>query len=118
MHIKSNDTIEVIAGADRGTRAKVLRVLGETQKVVIEGVARVYKHVRRSQSNPRGGRLSKEMPISISNVMLVCPACGKPTRTGAKLKEDGSKHRYCKQDGCGKEIGQIAPSHKKKASLK
>ncbi len=115
MHIKSSDTVEVIAGADRGTRAKVLRVLGDDRKVIVEGVARVYKHVRRSQKNPRGGRLSKEMPIAISNVMLVCPSCGKATRTGARLKDDGSKHRYCKLDGCGKEIGQIAPSHKKTA---
>ncbi len=112
MHIRSNDTVEVITGADRGTRAKVLRVLADANKVIVEGVARVYKHVRRSQKNPRGGRLSKEMPIAMSNVQLVCPACGKPSRTGASIREDGSKVRVCKN--CGKDIGQLSPVRKKK----
>jgi large subunit ribosomal protein L24 len=122
MHIRTNDIVEVIAGFDRGTRAKVLRVLGEEQKIVVEGVNRVYKHVRRSQKNPRGGRLFKEMPVSISNVMLVCPSCSRPTRTGARLHDDGSKHRVCKRKTCGKEIGQLSPprdkSRKKPAAIK
>ena len=59
MHIRSNDQVEVIAGADKGTRAKVLRVLASREKVVVEGVGRVQKHMRRSQQNPRGGRLSQ-----------------------------------------------------------
>ena len=113
MHIKTNDTVEVITGADRGTRARVLKVLAENNKIVVEGVNRVYKHVRRSQKNPRGGRLSKEMPMAISNVMLVCPSCGRPTRTGARLHDDGSKHRVCKQKTCGKEIGQLSPDREK-----
>jgi len=76
---------------------------------------RVYKHVRRSQRNPQGGRLSKEMPIQISNVLLVCGSCGKATRSGARFLADGSKERYCKK--CGKTMGQIAPpreAHAKK----
>ncbi|HEV2970101.1 MAG TPA: 50S ribosomal protein L24 [Pirellulales bacterium] len=113
MHIRANDIVEVIAGFDRGTRAKVLRVLIEERKIVVEGVNRVYKHVRRSQKNPRGGRLFKEMPVSISNVMLVCPACSRPTRTGARLHDDGSKHRVCKRKTCGKEIGQLSPPREK-----
>ena len=76
MWIKANDTVKVISGEDRGTRGKVLRVDHEASKLVVEGVNRVYKHVRRSQRNPQGGRLSMEMPISVSNVMLVCGACG------------------------------------------
>ncbi len=116
MHIKSGDTVELISGVDRGTRAKVLRVLGSREKLIVEGVARVYKHMRRSQQNPRGGRLSKEMPIHGSKVMLVCPACGQRTRTGAKLHADGSKHRFCKRKACGKEIGVINPGRKKKAA--
>jgi large subunit ribosomal protein L24 len=116
MHIHSNDTVEVISGADRGTRAKVLRILARKEKVIVEGVRRVYKHMRRSQQNPQGGRLSKEMPFSISNVMLICPACGKTTRTGVKRHEDGSKYRICRRKTCGKEIGQIAPSHQQRAA--
>jgi large subunit ribosomal protein L24 len=115
MHIRSNDQVEVIAGADKGTRAKVLRVLKSRDKVVVEGVARVQKHMRRSQQNPRGGRLSKEMPIAISNIMLVCPACGRRTRTGVRTLDDGSKQRYCKRKECGKNVGALSPAKKKKA---
>ena len=110
MHIRADDQVEVMTGKDRKVRAKVLRVMREEGKVVVEGVNRVYKHMRRSQKNPRGGRLQKEMPIKLSTVQLVCPSCGKPTRTGVRLKDDGSKHRFCKQ--CSAEIGQISPAKK------
>ena len=84
----------------------------------MEGVNRVYKHVRRSQRNPQGGRLSKEMPVPISNVQLVCEGCSAATRTGARYLDDGSKERYCRK--CGRSLGQISPpraayqQHKKK----
>ena len=85
MWIKANDNVKVISGEDRGTRGKVLRVDHEASKLVVEGVNRVYKHVRRSQRNPQGGRLSMEMPISVSNVMLVCGACGAAARGRAPV---------------------------------
>jgi large subunit ribosomal protein L24 len=107
MLIRVDDTVEIIAGDDRGTRGKVLRVDLRSGKVVVEHVNRVYKHVRRSQKNPQGGRLSMEMPISLSNVLLVCERCGATTRTGARYLEDGSKERFCKKCGAGN--GQIAP---------
>jgi large subunit ribosomal protein L24 len=107
MHIRVNDTVEVITGDDRSNRGKVLSVDREAGKLVVEGVNRVYKHVRRSQRNPQGGRLSKEMPVRISNVLLVCPRCNAATRTGARLLNDGGKERYCKS--CGSAIGAIAP---------
>ena len=107
MHIRVDDTVEVIAGDDRGNRGKVLRVDRSGGKLVVEGVNRVYKHVRRSQRNPQGGRLSMEMPVQISNVLLVCEACGQKTRTGVRYEEDGSKVRYCKK--CSAGIGQISP---------
>ena len=76
MHIRKDDQVEVIAGDDKGTStdrkiAKVLRVLPERNKIVVEGVNRVYKHLRPSQKNPQGGRLSKEMPIDVSNVLAL-----------------------------------------------
>ena len=80
MWIKAEDTVEVTVGVDRGTRGKVLRVLLTDGKAVVEGVNRAYKHVRRSQRNPQGGRLSMEMPISLSNMLLVCQACGAAPR--------------------------------------
>jgi large subunit ribosomal protein L24 len=113
MWIKANDTVEVIAGDDRGQRGKVLTVDRQAGRVVVEGVNRVYKHVRRSQKNPQGGRLSKEMPVQVSNVALVCPKCGKPTRVGARFVDDGSKERYCKK--CGASVGEISPARTNQA---
>jgi len=107
MHIRVDDSVLVIAGDDRGTRGRVLTVDHAAGKLVVEGVNRVKKHVRRSQRNPQGGRLSKEMPIQLSNVLLICQACGAATRTGARFLEDGSKVRYCKK--CSASIGQISP---------
>jgi large subunit ribosomal protein L24 len=120
MHIRVGDTVEIIAGADTGsadqpTRGKVIRVLREEQKVVVEGINRVWKHIRRGPKNPQGGRLSKEMPVSWSNVMLVCERCNKAARTGARLLPDGAKERYCKK--CDAGIGQIAPARASRAKL-
>ena len=117
MHIHVDDLVEIIAGADRSTkveqrRGKVLKVLHEQRRVVVEGVARVYKHVKRSQQNPQGGRLSKEMPIAVSNVMLVDPTTDQPTRVGVRILEDGSKERYSKSSGAA--MGLIAPAKKSK----
>ena len=111
MHIKTNDTVVVIAGDDKDERGKVLAIDHDKGRLVVEGVNRVYKHVRRSQKNPQGGRLSKEMPVQISNVLLLCTRCGKGVRTGARLAKDGSKERFCKK--CGTGLGQLSPAKKK-----
>ncbi|HEY4309555.1 MAG TPA: 50S ribosomal protein L24 [Pirellulales bacterium] len=116
MHIRVGDTVEVICGDGRGQQSKVLSVDHSAGKAIVEGVNRVYKHMRRSQRNPQGGRLSKEMPVQLSNVMLVCPGCGKASRTGARRANDGSKERFCKK--CGANAGQIAPSPSKSAKKK
>lgn len=115
MLIKVDDTVEVIAGNWRGERGKVLGIDGKAQTVVVEGVNRVYKHVRRSQKNPQGGRLSKEMPVRASNVMLICPQTNERTRVGVRYLADGSKERYAKKSGVS--LGEIAPpraAHAKK----
>jgi len=113
MHIRVDDVVEVISGEDR-VRGRVLRVLRDEGKIVVEGVNRVYRHIRRSQKNLQGGRLSKEMPVSISNVLLVCTSCNKPSRTGARFRADGTKERYCKR--CEAAIGVLAPPRKSHAS--
>ena len=115
MRIRVDDTVEVITGDDRGTpddpmRGKVVRVDHKAKKVVVEAVNRVYKHVRRSQKNPQGGRLQMEMPIDVSNVRLVCGTCGKPTRVGVRYLDDGAKERFCKK--CTASLGQIAPARR------
>lgn len=108
MHIKLNDTVKIITGDDAGVQGKVLSVDHQTKKVLVEGVNLVYKHVRKSQRNPQGGRLSKEMPVQASNVLLCCPACGEPSRTGSRYADDGVKERFCKR--CGKSAGAISPA--------
>ncbi len=107
MNLRVDDTVEVLTGDDRGVRGRVLSVDREAGKVIIEGVNRVYKHVRRSQKNPQGGRLSKEMPVQMSNVALVCSSCSAASRTGARYLNDGSKERFCKK--CGAADGRISP---------
>lgn len=101
--IRSKDLVCVTAGADKGKRGKVIRVDPRTGRVLVEGVNMAYEHVRRSRKNPQGGgRLEREMPLSAANVMLVCPHCDKPTRTGRKAAASGARLRVCKK--CGKEI--------------
>ena len=114
MRIKANDTVKVISGEDRGTTAKVIRVNRKAGKLVVEGVNRVYKHVKRSQKNPQGGRLSKEMPVFACNVLLVCEACGAATRVGVRYLPNGAKERYCKK--CGASNGQVSPAKAKYAT--
>ena len=105
MLIRAGDLVEVRTGNARGTRAKVLTVQPLKGRLVVEGVNRVYRHVKRSQKNQQGGRLSKEMPIDASNVLFVCGACGKATRLGVKVAADGGRSRVCRK--CGADQGAL-----------
>ena len=96
--IKTGDTVMVIAGKDKGKVGKVLKVIPEKERVIVEGVRIVKKHVRPSPKYPEGGIIEMEAPIHISNVMLVDPKTGKPTRVGIKII-DGKKYRYAKRSG-------------------
>jgi len=99
MHIKKDDMVEVLTGEDKGKRGRVLRVDRANNKVLVENVNRVYKHLKPNRRNQQGGRLSKEMPINASNLALICPQTGKPTRVGVRYLPDGSKERYSKRSG-------------------
>lgn len=114
MHIRTGDIVEVITGVDKDVKGKVLHIDREIGRVTVEGVNRVYKHVRKSQRNPQGGRLSKEMPIQISNVQLMCPKCNRGVRTGVKILDTGVKQRVCKR--CEANLGEISKPKKKAAS--
>jgi large subunit ribosomal protein L24 len=114
MQIRVNDEVIIVAGASKGRRGKVLKVDREDSRVVVEGVNRVYKHVKRSQKNPQGGRLSKEAALPMCNVMLVCPQTGKPTRVGVRYLADGSKERFSKKSGAS--MGVLAPANSKYAT--
>ena len=98
-HVKKGDMVQVLAGNDRGKVGQVLRVDRRKGKVLVQGINRVYKHLRPSRRYPRGGRIQKEMPMSISNVLPVDPKANRPTRVAFVLHEDGSKERVAKKSG-------------------
>jgi large subunit ribosomal protein L24 len=120
MYIRKDDTVVVITGDDAGgktpTIGRVLRVLREKNKVVVEGVNRVYKHLKPSRRNPQGGRLSKEMPIDASNVQLYCQTCKAGVRIGRRYSSDGRKERYCKK--CGGSLGVLSKARAAYAAKK
>jgi len=93
LHIKKGDLVEVIAGDDKGVRGKVLTVYLASGRVVVEGVNRVFKHVRPSRTNPQGGRLQKEKSIHASNVLPVHPKTNRPTRVRFVTDDKGQKKR-------------------------
>ncbi|HAA90121.1 MAG: 50S ribosomal protein L24 [Thermoanaerobacterales bacterium 50_218] len=98
VHVRKGDTVIVITGKYAGKRGKVLQVFPATQRVIVEGVNIVKKHMRPTRSMPQGGIVEKEAPIHSSNVMLVCTKCDQPTRIGKKLV--GQKYyRVCKKCG-------------------
>ena len=99
MHVKRGDTVAVIAGKDKGKEGKVIEAMPEVNKVIVEGVAVAKKHQKARMQGQESGIINKEMPIDASNVMRVCPKCGKPARVGVKTFEDGSKAKYCKKCG-------------------
>jgi large subunit ribosomal protein L24 len=109
-HIKTGDQVMVITGRDKGRTGRVLRILAGRERVVVEGVNRVWKHVRPSQRTPQGGRIQKDAPIHISNVMPVDPTTGKPTRIRIQML-NGEKHRIAVKSGM--DMGRIG----KKAAL-
>ena len=112
MKIRKGDTVEVISGSSKGTRGTVLTVDPSAGKVTVEGVNRVYKHVRRGHpKSPQGGRLHVELPIDASNVQLICPETDKPTRVGVRTAADGSKELFARRSEVS--LRQLAPAPKK-----
>ncbi|MDD9303700.1 MAG: 50S ribosomal protein L24 [Desulfobacter sp.] len=102
MRIKKDDKVKVLTGKDKGKIGKVLKVVKKTNRVVVENINVVKVHQRPTQANPQGGIVDKAMPIDISNLMLMCNSCVKPTRIGIKQLEDGKRVRICKK--CDQQI--------------
>lgn len=98
-HVKKGDTVVVIAGNDKGKTGEVLLVNAAKGSVLVQGVNRVYRHLRPSRQHPQGGRIQKEMPINISNVLPVDPKTNEPTRVGFRTTDAGAKERYAKKSG-------------------
>lgn len=107
-HIKKGDIVMVICGDDKGKQGRVLRMFPKTDRVLVEGVNRVFRHVKRSQKNPQGGRLEKEAPVHISNVQPI--VSGKATRVGFQKQDDGVKNRVARGNHpqAGTSLGVVA----------
>ena len=101
-HVKRGDTVGVIAGKERGKRGKVLRVLVDRSRVLVEKVNMIKKHQRPTQKVRQGGIIEREGTLALSNVLLICSRCDRPVRSGMKILTDGRKIRVCKR--CGESI--------------
>lgn len=102
VHVRRGDTVGVIAGRERGKRGKVLRVHPDKGRVVVERVNMIKRHQRPTQKLRQGGIIEREGPLALSNVLIVCPRCDKPSRIGISVLADGRKTRLCKR--CGESI--------------
>ena len=102
VHVKTGDTVVIMSGRDRGKQGKVLAVSPEEGKVIVEGRNMVTKHVKPRRMGEQGGIVKAEGALYACKVQIVCPHCGKPTRVGHKLYEDGTKGRICKK--CGESL--------------
>jgi large subunit ribosomal protein L24 len=99
LHVKKGDQVVVITGKDKGKKGTVLQAFPTENRVLVEGVNIVKRHTKPNQVNPQGGIIEKEAPIQASNVMIVDPKTGAPTRVGKKILADGTKVRYAKKSG-------------------
>ena len=104
LKVRRGDNVRVMSGKDRGKEGRILAVFPEDRRIIIEGVNMIKRHLKlraaRGRSGQEGGIISKEAPVHVSNVQIVCPSCG-PTRVGYKIA-DGSKSRVCRK--CGGEL--------------
>ncbi len=102
LHIRRGDAVGVIAGKERGKRGKVLRVLRDSERVVVEHLNMIKRHQRPTPKLRQGGIIEREGPLALSNVLLVCGRCDRPVRVGVKVLNDGRKVRACKR--CGESV--------------
>ncbi|MDD5645140.1 MAG: 50S ribosomal protein L24 [bacterium] len=99
LHVKKNDVVQVVSGANRGKTGKVLRALHDSGRVIVEGLNFRKKHTKPSRDNQQGGIVQKEGSISVSNVLLYCPSCKKGVKTKHEVRKDGTKTRVCRKCG-------------------
>jgi len=99
MKLRKGDRVKVLSGKDKGKEGTIARVIPEKNRVIVDGVNVVKKHQKSSQRVRQGGIIDRDMPVNASNVAIVSPADGKPTRIGYRIDDDGNKHRICKRTG-------------------
>ncbi|MCQ2482290.1 MAG: 50S ribosomal protein L24 [Clostridia bacterium] len=110
IHVKKDDNVVVISGKDKGSKGKVIKTNPENGRVFVEGVNMTKKHLKAKNQTAPSGIVDREGSIDASNVMLICPKCGKATRVAYKVNEDGSKNRVCKK--CGEVIDTVKKASK------
>ena len=99
LHIKKGDTVVVISGNNKGSKGRVLEIIRKTDRAIVEGVNMIKKHTKPNAETPQGGIVEREAPVHISNLMLVDPKTGKPTRVSRKVNDDGKIVRISKKSG-------------------
>lgn len=99
LHVKTGDTVVVLSGESKGTEGKIVEIVREKGRVIVEGVNIISKHTKPNAKSPQGGIIKREAPIHISNVMVVDSSNGKPTRIGRRLNTEGKLVRYSKKTG-------------------
>lgn len=97
LHIKKNDTVKVLAGKDKGKTGKVLKVFPDRKRAIVQGANFTKKHKRKTRQDDQGGIVQREASVNLSNLLVVCKGCNRPTRIGVDVLADGSKVRYCKK---------------------
>ena len=95
-HVKKNDLVMVTAGKDKGKTGKVLRIVTKKDRLIVEKINMIKRHVKPSQK-AKGGIMERESPIHVSNVMIYCEKCAKPVKVGNRILEDGKKIRFCRK---------------------
>lgn len=115
MKLKIGDEVQVLAGKNKGKKGKITRLLHVSNKVVVEKVNIITKHIKKT-AQKAGEKITYEAPIHSSNAMIVCPHCGKPTRVAHKTLRDGKKQRVCKK--CGESLDRIITTNKTSSKQK
>jgi large subunit ribosomal protein L24 len=102
MRIRKGDRVEVLSGKFRGRQADVMRAFPKSGKVIVDGVNMAKRHTKPTGQMMQGGIIDKDMPLPVSSVAMICGACGKPTRIGTRIDEQGRKLRVCRK--CGSDL--------------
>jgi large subunit ribosomal protein L24 len=102
LGIKKNDTVQIISGDEKGKKGRVLSMLSKEDRIIVEGINMIKRHMKPSKKYSQGGIIEREASVNRANVMLVCPKCDKPTKIGNKILENDKKIRLCKK--CGEVI--------------
>ena len=116
MRIKKGDYVQVISGEEKGKKGRVLRVMPRKDKIIVEGINYIHKHMRKTQKNPQGGRVQKEAPVHVSNVMMFCPNAQSPTRTFYRYEEVKEQQDKQSKESTGEKVKRVKVRYSRKSN--